>query len=791
MVLKKIIIPFVLSALIGFTISMRAQCGTVISAFPYTENFETVPAWTSGGPNSDWTWGTPAHPTISSAGGGLKCWTVGGLTGSSYNNSEQSWIMSPCFNFSGLNYPWISFKIFWEDEYKYDGMVLQYSTNGGTSWSNVGVYGDAVNCLNANWYNYNNITYLTSATPKHGWCGRTGATASSCQGGNGSLGWVTAKHCMSSLAGLPNVRFRFLFGSGTNCNNFDGISVDDIFIDNAPSNDALFTYTCASANTVNFTNASTPCPTGFLWDFGDGNSSALQNPSHTYSAPGTYNVTLTASGPCNAPGSVTIPVNILSVTVSATNVTCNGANDGILTANVTGSQGPFSYLWTPGGQITQTITGLSPGSYSAVITAAGVCPASITAAIIQPAVLTASSIVTQVSCFGGNNGAATANPSGGTAPYTYSWTPLGEITSSIGNLFAGTYTVTVSDTNNCTATAIASIIQPASALNVTAVSTATACGINNGTAAAAISGGTPPYNYSWAPSGGNAQNAAALSSGTYTINVTDSLNCADSATAIVQSSFAITASITSTPIDCYGGANGTVSVSAIGGTGTFSYLWNTGQTVQVLTNLYAGNYCAEATEANGCIDTACITLNNPPHMNADFTSDPTITDINHPEIHFTDQSPGASFWQWNFGDTAGSNDQNPIHLYYHDGIYQVMLIAASTLGCIDTVIHQVIINDEFTFYAPNSFTPNGDSNNDIFLPKGTGWKPETFQMRVFDRWGNMAFYSTDVNKGWNGKMANKSKTAEIDVYVWKVQLSSSSGEEHNYIGIVTLLKGNN
>lgn len=791
MVLKILKIQFVLFALLGFTIDLKAQCGTVISTFPYSENFETTPAWTSGGANSDWTWGTPAHPTISGAGGGIKCWTVGGLTGSSYNNSEQSWIMSPCFDFTTLNYPWISFKIFWEDEYKFDGMVLQYSTNSGTTWTNLGAYGDPVNCLNDKWYNYNNITYLTTATPKHGWTGRTDPTSGSCQGGNGSLGWVTAKHCMSSLAGLPNVKFRFLFGSGTSCNNYDGISVDDIFIDNAPANVAGFTYACTGTNTINFTNTSTLCPTGYLWNFGDGNTSSIQDPSHTYSAPGTYNVTLTTSGPCNAPGSIITPISILSLTTSITNISCNGANDGTLTANVTGSPGPFTYIWTPSGLTTQTITGLSQGTYTIAVTALGACPINTTALIIQPAVLTASTVSTPVSCFGGNNGTAIASPLGGTAPYSFSWAPSGITNATAGGLIAGTYTVTVTDFNNCATTATASINEPSAALNATATTTSTTCGINNGTASAAATGGTAPYSYSWAPSGGNVSNATGLSAGTYTINITDALSCAFSETVTISGSVGITSTITSTPINCYGETNGSVSVSTIGGTGSYSYLWNNGQMAQTLTNLKAGNYCVTTTEANGCMDTACIVLVNPPKMNADFISDPMVTDIQHAEIHFTDLSPDASSWQWNFGDTSGSNSQNPVHLYYDQGSFQVTLIVISTLGCMDTVIHEIIINDEFAFYAPNSFTPNGDSNNDLFLPKGTGWEPSTYQMWIFDRWGNMAFHTTDMNSGWNGKVSNKNKTAEIDVYIWKVLLSSTTGEPHDYMGIVTLLQGKN
>src|SRR3569832_795249 len=87
---------------------LKAQCGSPINSFPYTEGFEASNGgWTSGGFGNDWQWGTPLKPVINAAGGGNKCWLIGGLTGSSYTNGEASWLQSPCFDFSSLQYPFI------------------------------------------------------------------------------------------------------------------------------------------------------------------------------------------------------------------------------------------------------------------------------------------------------------------------------------------------------------------------------------------------------------------------------------------------------------------------------------------------------------------------------------------------------------------------------------------------------------------------------------------------------------------------------------------------------------
>jgi hypothetical protein len=137
----------------------RGQCPTTISAFPYQEGFEASAAWTSGGTGNDWAWGTPAKPVITGAGGGTKSWIVGGLTTSNYSPGEQSWLESPCFDFSALPFPFISFKLFWECERVYDGLGFQYSLNQGATWINVGSAADPPDCYTQNWFNAASLNY--------------------------------------------------------------------------------------------------------------------------------------------------------------------------------------------------------------------------------------------------------------------------------------------------------------------------------------------------------------------------------------------------------------------------------------------------------------------------------------------------------------------------------------------------------------------------------------------------------------------------------------------------------
>lgn len=527
---------FLLLLSFGTYTKTNAQCSTPISVFPYNEGFETSNGnWTTGGNFSDWAWGTPAKAFINGAASGTKCWIVGGLTGSSYNDAEASWLQSPCFDFTSLQYPYISFAVFWEMERRFDGASFQYSTDLGATWINVGSVSDPVNCLNDNWFNYSPIQYInTLSTVRDGWSGNIQTTAGSCQGGGGSGRWVTANHCMPNLAGLPNVIFRFIFGAGTTCNNYEGFAVDDITISEAPPNSAAFTYSCTNSTTVNFTNTSALCPTGTNWNFGDigsgvNNTSTLPNPTHEFSAPGTYTITLTVTGPGNAPSTTTQTINILGLTTTVVKDNdCFGDANGSATVTVNpASAAPFFYTWnTSPAQNVQTATGLTAGTYMVTVNALNSCTSTASVLVTQPAALSHTVKIVQPGC-GAATGSASITQSGGTAPYTYSWLPTGGNASTASGLTPGNYTVTVTDSKSCSEIINISIIQASSpTISITNKKDASCFGQKDGTATAMAIGGAIPYIYSWntvpPQSGATATNLAA---GNYTVTVTDNNGC--------------------------------------------------------------------------------------------------------------------------------------------------------------------------------------------------------------------------------------------------------------------------
>jgi gliding motility-associated-like protein len=769
---------------------VHAQCGTPISSFPYDEGFETAPAWTSGGTASDWAWGTPAHPLINAAGGGNKSWCVGGLTGTFYNNNERSWLESPCFDFTALNAPRITFKIFWEVERQYDGMTFQYSTDGGVTYANVGGYNEPADCNTANWFNSANITNLPgSINPKQGWSGRSGATQGSCLGSAGSMGWVTASHCLGWLANQPSVRFRFYFGAGSQCNNFDGIAIDDIHIGESDPVVAAFTGDC-DGTTISFLNSSTPCPNLFSWNFGEAgspqNTSTDENPSHTYAAPGTYTVTLTATDACGATATTTQSISILGVSITAVQPSC-GQDNGSLTAQVTGANGPVNYIWSPGGATTQTLANAGPGDYTVTVTATNSCSATATATL-QPSIdnMSVAMAHTDVACAGGADGTATAEVAGGTAPITYAWSPGGGTSATITGLAAGTYSCTVSDGSGCTVEQSVTVDAP-EPVTVAAGQDTTVCTGTTLTLQAQAAGGVPGYTYTWSPEG---PVVTPQVSTLYTVTAMDANGCQSPQDSMhVQVSSAFVPSFTfSDP----GGCSPHCISFQPDPADAQGYLWDFGDgsvdTARTPEHCYTvgGLFSVTLTvmDDGGCAGTVTV-----PDL-ADITASPVagfvpsamVTTIDAPAIAFHNTSQNAVQYFWTFGEGDTSMQVSPVFAFPAVDCYTVALEATNTLGCRDTASTVICVEDPFQLFLPNAFTPNGDGINDLFRPISSVARPKEFRMQVFDRWGAVLFSTEDLHQGWDGG------GHPPGIYAWRLWITDTRGDRHELTGHVALVR---
>ncbi|MDF2437246.1 MAG: C-terminal target protein [Bacteroidota bacterium] len=332
---------------------------------------------------------------------------------------------------------------------------------------------------------------------------------------------------------------------------------------------------------------------------------------------GTYTVVITDNNGCTATVtvSVTQPTGPVSGTTVVTNVACFGGSNGAINLTPNGGTGPYTFSWLPSGPTTEDRTGLVAGTYTVVITDANGCTGTVTRSVTQPtSPVSGTTVVTNVACFGGSNGAVNLTPNGGTGPYTFNWLPSGPTTEDRTGLTAGTYTVVITDNNACTATATASVTQPTSPVSGTTVVTNVTCfGGSNGAINLTPSGGTGPYTFNWLPSGPTTEDRTGLTAGTYTVVITDNKGCTGTVTASVTEAPAIVVTpLSQTDVACNGGSTGSASVSASGGTNALTYNWTPGTPAgdgsNSVTGLTAGTWTVTVTDANGCLDTQSFSI---------------------------------------------------------------------------------------------------------------------------------------------------------------------------------------
>ncbi|MFI5150511.1 MAG: T9SS type A sorting domain-containing protein [Bacteroidia bacterium] len=312
-----------------------------------------------------------------------------------------------------------------------------------------------------------------------------------------------------------------------------------------------------------------------------------------------------------------------TVSIISKNPSCHGTCDGLAKAVPAGGSGPYTYSWsTTPSQTTQVASGLCAGTYTVNVINGTACTATQTITLTQPVVLVTTTTQTNVKCNSGTHGTATAHVTGGTAPYTYSWSssPV-QTTATATNLPAGTYTLTVTDKNGCLSTAHITITQPA-AISPVVTTVNSACGASNGSAAVSVTGGTGTYTYSWNTTPSQTTSSISnLPSGNYTVLVTDSNGCGKTAVATVGSAGGLTATTTQTNVSCHGGSNGTALVAASGGTTPYSYSWSTFpvQTTASITGLPAGTYYVSVKDGAGCSFTSTVIITQPPVLSATVT----------------------------------------------------------------------------------------------------------------------------------------------------------------------------
>lgn len=491
--------------------------------------------------------------------------------------------------------------------------------------------------------------------------------------------------------------------------------------------------------------------------------------------------------------------NTSSVQVSVasfTPVKCYNNCDGVLILNISNAVSPVSYSLSGLPLFnSNTITSVCAGNYTVKATDNLGCAATTTINYVSPPAYSYSAFGTTQICLG-KTAILSAQVSGGTAPYNFVWQP-GPVSGSILAVSPSssiTYSLNVFDANGCTLNSNTVSIDVLPPINVFISPQNT--GICPGTTAQitpSVSGGDGQYRFLWQP--GNLTGSSIfiqnLNNPSYTLSVSDACGSPTVTKVIQLQIFPVTIPEFSTSVKegceplCVIFTNTIPNSSEI--------FWNYGDSpfeensIQP-THCYtlSGQYSVKLTlrDQNGCkfSKTENKLIQVLPKAKPQFITKPSILfdNMGSGEIISTSSQATDIVWQIN-NQPAGSTSN--IFLNFNDtGCYAVKLIANNRFNCIDSLEKNVCIKPGFTFYMPNSFKPDNDGLNDIIQPKGNAWSKENYLFRIYNRWGQLFFKTSDITEGWDGK------NAPNNTYLYIVIIKDLYGETYEYKGHINLIR---
>lgn len=426
-------------------------------------------------------------------------------------------------------------------------------------------------------------------------------------GGTGpyTFNWSNAA-TSEDLTGLSAGSFTCTITDASGCSvTTSTIDVTDLPGNMSISNVVVTDETCSNGyGSVDITVSGGAAPISYLWS----NGATTEDISNL--SAGTYTVTVTDNNGCQATSSNVVNSAAGSLIISSetvTNENCSAA-DGAIDISITGAANPVSYVWS-NGATTEDITGLSAGTYTVSITDGNGCTVTNTYTITNSGASLAISnaSVTDEFCSSGS-GSIDIDVSGGTQPYSYSWSN-GGTTDQIDNLSAGTYTVTVTDGSGCSVSGSYTVNNNAGTLAVTGSITDETCGDGTGAIDIAATGGNGTLTFDWS-TGQTTEDLTGLSAGTYDLIVTDTYGCTANYSGTVNNiTGGLGVTIATTTDENCGQGDGAIDAT-VAGTGPFTYAWDSGQTTEDITGLSAGTYTLTVTNSVGCSASASTTVAN-------------------------------------------------------------------------------------------------------------------------------------------------------------------------------------
>lgn len=538
--------------------------------------------------------------------------------------------------------------------------------------------------------------------------------------------------------------------------------------------------------------------------FDYGNGIQINDGTFTALDGGTYVIVVTDENGCSITSNniiVNEPPPLEFTSHNVVDILCFGEENGAVSSTATGGTGNYVYNLNGTEQANGTFVNLPDGNYSMTVTDENGCLIQHDTTIIEPTKII-TTIPEKIIICEGETAEILASVTGGTPFYNYHWSHTAANTDLIHEspLVDTDYFIYVTDMNNCKSDQ--SICKVLVSPDVFLTADSDLDSICPGEPVQIISQATGGNeNYTYTINGNVVQEHEIIYphiSVDYVVTVVD--GCGKTATVIIPIYVYPMPPNNFYPDITEGCQPLRVSFIETSTPDGQTYAWDFGDdspenegTSQNPIHIYENdgvfNVTLMITSKEGCLNTLQQNnlINVYKNPEAKFEGKPLITSVVKPTINFYNYSVDADMYSWMFGDGDSSHVVNPIHHYStsYIGDYEVLLIAKTNKGCLDTVKSIVTIREEFTFYAPSAFTPDGDGINDVFYVKGSGIDLDKFNLGIYDRWGEIIFESDDLYEGWDGRAKNNKKV-QNGVYTWHVIYYDNYGIEHEETGTVTV-----